>query len=75
MAIATIGSRLTYTIVVQNTGTLPAQNVTFTDPLPAGTTFVPNSVTVDGVATAGILLLVFPLAIFLLAALLQLPFK
>ena len=32
MAIATIGSRLTYTIVVQNTGTLPAQNVTFTDP-------------------------------------------
>ncbi|HDR3336349.1 TPA: DUF11 domain-containing protein, partial [Bacillus anthracis] len=27
MAIATIGSRLTYTIVVQNTGTLPAQNV------------------------------------------------
>ncbi|HDR5260234.1 TPA: DUF11 domain-containing protein, partial [Bacillus anthracis] len=61
--------------VVQNTGTLPAQNVTFTDPLPAGTTFVPNSVTVDGVATAGILLLVFPLAIFLLAALLQLPFK
>lgn len=75
MAIATIGSRLNYTIVVQNTGTLPAQNVTFTDPLPAGTTFVPNSVTVDGVATAGILLLVFPLAIFLLAALLQLPFK
>ncbi|ALC35656.1 hypothetical protein AB893_18085 [Bacillus anthracis] len=75
MAIATIGSRLTYTIVVQNTGTLPAQNVTFTDPLPAGTTFVPNNVTVDGVATAGILLLVFPLAIFLLAALLQLPFK
>lgn len=53
MAIATIGSRLTYTIVVQNTGTLPAQNVTFTDPIPAGTTFVPNSVTVDGVATAG----------------------
>lgn len=34
MAIATIGSRLTYTIVVQNTGTLPAQNVTFTDPYP-----------------------------------------
>lgn len=53
MAIATIGSRLTYTIVVQNTGTLPAQNVTFTDPIPAGTTFVPNSVTVNGVATAG----------------------
>lgn len=75
MAIATIGSRLTYTIVVQNTGTLPAQNVTFTDPLPAGTTFVPNSVTVDGVATAGILLMGIPVAIFLLAALLQLPFK
>ena len=53
MAIATIGSRLTYTIVVQNTGTLPAQNVTFTDPIPAGTTFVPNSVTVNGVPTAG----------------------
>ncbi|MGN4558376.1 DUF7507 domain-containing protein [Bacillus cereus group sp. MYBK5-2] len=53
MAIATIGSRLTYTIVVQNTGTLPAQNVTFTDPIPAGTTFVPNSVTVNGTPTAG----------------------
>ncbi|PGT61686.1 hypothetical protein COD86_02090 [Bacillus cereus] len=53
MAIATIGSRLTYTIVVQNTGTLPAQNVTFTDPIPAGTTFVPNSVTVNGAPTTG----------------------
>ncbi len=53
MAIATIGSRLTYTIVVQNTGTLPAQNITFTDPIPAGTTFVPNSVTVNGAPTAG----------------------
>ncbi|WP_199795185.1 DUF7927 domain-containing protein [Bacillus thuringiensis] len=53
MAIATIGSRLTYTIVVQNTGTLPAENVTFTDPIPAGTTFVPNSVTVNGTPTAG----------------------
>lgn len=75
MAIATIGSRLTYTIVVQNTGTLPAQNVTFTDPIPAGTTFVPNSVTVNGTQQPAILQLEFLLIIFRLVALLQLLSK
>ncbi|MCC2454580.1 DUF11 domain-containing protein [Bacillus cereus] len=53
MAIATIGNRLTYTITVENTGTLPANNTVFTDPIPAGTTFVTNSVTVNGVPTPG----------------------
>ena len=35
-----LGSNLTYNITVSNIGTLPATNITLTDPLPAGATFV-----------------------------------
>ena len=35
-----LGSNLTYNITVSNVGALPATNITFTDPLPAGATFV-----------------------------------
>lgn len=40
---ATAGQRLTYTIQVSNTGTIPAPAVTVTDPIPPGTVYVPGS--------------------------------
>ncbi|WP_423748464.1 DUF6923 family protein, partial [Bacillus cereus] len=52
--VASIGSTLTYTMVVTNdSGVITANNVVFTDPIPTGTTFVPGSVTVNAVPTAG----------------------
>lgn len=52
--VACPGSILTYTIVIHNIGSvIDAENVIFTDPIPAGTTFIPNSVTVNGTPTAG----------------------
>lgn len=51
--VATVGDVITYTVVVSNTGTVTANNVVFTDNPPNGTTFVPGSVTVDGMPTAG----------------------
>ncbi|MGF9695822.1 DUF7507 domain-containing protein [Paenibacillus sp. MABNR03] len=49
---ATLGDQLAYTLVVTNTGNLGAQ-VTVTDTIPAGLTFVPDSVTVNGAARPG----------------------
>lgn len=46
---ATIGETINYTIVVTNTGNGATSSTTITDPIPAGTTFVPGSVTVNGV--------------------------
>ncbi len=49
-----VGDTLTYTIRVDNgLGTADAINVLFKDPPPAGTSFVPNSFTIDGVAQPG----------------------
>ncbi|WOA59008.1 DUF7507 domain-containing protein [Bacillus mycoides] len=48
-SVATTGDILTYTVTVPNTGLLPANNVTFTDVLPNGTSFIPGSVTIDNV--------------------------
>ena len=44
------GSLLTYQVVLTLTGTGVAQNLSFTDPMPANTTYVPASITVDGAA-------------------------
>ena len=50
---ATLNDVLTYTVNVTNNGNVAANNVIFVDSIPAGTTFVPNSVTVNGVARPG----------------------
>ncbi|MGL6104787.1 DUF7507 domain-containing protein, partial [Romboutsia sp.] len=52
-AFAKFGDTVTYTIGLKNTGNTPANNVYFSDTIPAGTIFVPNSVTVNGGAVAG----------------------
>lgn len=49
---ASVGSIVTYTIVTANSGSIAA-NATVTDNIPGGSTFVPNSVTVGGVAQPG----------------------
>lgn len=48
-----IGETLTYSIALANIGNIAATNVIYTDPIPSGTTFVPGSVTVNGVTQAG----------------------
>lgn len=47
---AVAGDNLHYTTVVTNTGTLLKSDLVFTDPVPAGTSFVAGSVKVDGAA-------------------------
>lgn len=47
-AYAVHGDELLYTIAVQNAGNLDAVGTMFHDVIPAGTTFVPGSVTVNG---------------------------
>lgn len=49
---ATVGSTLVYSVTAENTGNLAAV-VTITDPIPAGASFVPNSVIVNGVVQPG----------------------
>lgn len=44
-AFAEPGDLLTYTLTLQNTGNTAANNVVLTDAVPAGTTFIPGSVT------------------------------
>lgn len=49
---ATVGDMITYTVVVNNTGNFGA-TATLSDTIPAGTTFVPNSVLVQGALAPG----------------------
>ena len=51
---ADIGSTLTYTINLKNTGNVSANNVIFRDTIPNDITFIPDSVTVNGVPKIGI---------------------
>ena len=49
-AFAVKGDILTYTSVITNTGSVPVTDVIFKDEIPAGTTFIDGSVTVNGVS-------------------------
>ncbi|MDF9553615.1 DUF11 domain-containing protein, partial [Bacillus cereus] len=46
--IVTLGDTITYTTILTNNGNTNATNITFTDLIPGGTTFIPNSVTING---------------------------
>lgn len=50
---AYIGTPIDYSLQLQNSGQIPAQNVIVTDTIPAGLTLVPGSIRIDGVAQAG----------------------
>ena len=59
---AGVGDTLTYTVRIQNSGTVATTNVSFLDPIPSGTTFVANSVTINGTPQPGLSPTGFPLA-------------
>ena len=46
-------STITYTTTITNTGNTTATNITFTSAIPANTTFIPNSVKINGVQQSG----------------------
>lgn len=46
--VAVSGETLHYTSVITNAGTVDKTDITFIDPIPAGTTFVPGSVRING---------------------------
>lgn len=52
-AVAVKGENLHYTSTITNTGSLPKTNLVFTDNIPTGTTFVANSVKINGVSQPG----------------------
>ena len=52
---AEVGEVITYTLQIENTGTVEALNTTIGDMLPPETILVPNSITVDGSPYAGAL--------------------
>ena len=45
---AALGETYTYSVVIRNNGTVTATNVSFIDPIALETTFVANSVTING---------------------------
>lgn len=53
-SIISVGDTITYTTTITNTGNTPATNVTFTSTIPASTTFIPNSVTINGIQQLGV---------------------
>ncbi|PEL22344.1 cell surface protein [Bacillus toyonensis] len=52
-AFAAVGDTITYTTTITNTGNTAATNITFTSAIPASTTFISNSVTINGVQQSG----------------------
>lgn len=48
------GDFIHYTTIILNTGTLIENNLTFKDAIPMGTTFVNDSVKIDGISKAGL---------------------
>lgn len=53
-AVAIVGEKLHYTSTIANSGTLPKTNLIFTDDIPVGTTFVENSVKINGATQNGL---------------------
>jgi uncharacterized repeat protein (TIGR01451 family) len=51
---AAVGDTATYTVILENTCTYPLTQVTFRDTVPQGLEFVPDSVTINGSAAAGL---------------------
>ncbi|MGE6663774.1 hypothetical protein [Paenibacillus xylanexedens] len=51
---AIVGDTITYSVVISNTSAVDATNVTFFDNIPAGSTFVSNSITINGVPQSGV---------------------
>ena len=51
--IAKTGDEITYTITITNNGELKNTDLVFTDEIPTGTTFVEDSVVIDGVGKTG----------------------
>ncbi|TKI94099.1 DUF11 domain-containing protein, partial [Bacillus wiedmannii] len=48
-SIVSVGDTITFTITFQNEGTIPIADISVTDSLPAGTSFIPNSVTINNI--------------------------
>ena len=53
LAYATLDDILAYTVSVTNSGNVPVSFVNFRDVIPTGATFIPNSVTINGVIQSG----------------------
>lgn len=51
--IAIIGDKLTYSVLITNSGTVDATNVMFMDTIPNGATFIPNTFTINGALQLG----------------------
>ncbi|MGG0313495.1 DUF11 domain-containing protein, partial [Bacillus mycoides] len=54
LAFATVGDTLTYTITLNQTGNVSADDVVIQDIIPQGTTFIENSVIVNGETVPGV---------------------
>ena len=54
LAFATVGDTLTYTITLNQTGNVAANDVVIQDMIPQGTTFIENSVIVNGKTLPGV---------------------
>lgn len=52
--LATAGDVLEYTVVVNNSGNMPSYDAKLSDVIPAGTTYVADSTTMNGVAVADV---------------------
>ena len=52
--LVTLGDTITYTTILTNNGNTNATNITFTDLIPNGTTFITDSVTINGLTQIGL---------------------
>lgn len=52
--LVTLGDTITYTTILTNNGNTNATTITFTDLIPDGTTFITDSVTIDGITQIGL---------------------